>query len=83
MSITLEPFKDRYALTIQDDGIGFSAAGVRPAGMGLRIMDYRARVIGATLEVTSRPGDGTTISCLFVPAFSESRKPTVNQAAFK
>jgi PAS domain S-box-containing protein len=81
--LTLEPFEDRYAMTIQDDGKGFSATGIRPAGMGLRIMHYRARVIGATLEVTSRNGGGTTIRCLFVPAFSESRKPTVNQAAFK
>ena len=81
--LTLEPFEDRYALTIQDDGTGFSPTGIRPAGMGLRIMDYRARVIGATLEVNSRPGAGTTIRCLFVPAFSESRKPTVKQAVLK
>ena len=81
--LTLEPFKDRYALAIQDDGIGFSPAGVRPAGMGLRIMDYRARVIGATLEVNSQPGHGTTIRCLFVPAFSGATKPRVKEAALK
>lgn len=81
--LTLEPLKDRYALTIQDDGAGFSVAGARPAGMGLRIMHYRARVIGATLEVNSRPGAGTIIRCLFVPAFCESPSPIVKQAAFK
>ena len=49
--------------------------------MGLRIMHYRARVIGATLEVNSRPGGGTTVRCLFVPAFSESPRPSAQPAS--
>lgn len=69
--LKLESLKDRYALTIQDDGVGFSLTGSRHTGMGLRIMHYRARVIGAALEVNSRPGAGTTIRCLFLPAFRE------------
>ena len=79
--LTLEPLKDRYALTIQDDGAGFSLAGAPHTGMGLRIMHYRARVIGATLEVNSRPGGGTTVRCLFVPAFSESPQPSAQPAS--
>jgi len=66
--LSLEPARDRYALNIRDDGVGFSAADTRQAGMGLRIMQYRARVIGATLEVTSRPSAGTQVCCLFSPA---------------
>jgi two-component system CheB/CheR fusion protein len=31
--------------------------------MGMRIMNYRARIIGGTLEVHSQPGHGTTITC--------------------
>jgi signal transduction histidine kinase len=70
--LRLERWQDRYALSIQDDGLGFRPAGEAPAGMGLRIMHYRARVIGASLEVHSRPGEGTTVRCVFRPAFHES-----------
>ena len=36
-----------------------------PQGMGLRIMGYRARMIGASLRVHPSEGGGTTVSCLF------------------
>jgi signal transduction histidine kinase len=80
VQLTLQPSKDRYALTVHDDGIGFSLSGHRPTGMGLRIMHYRARVIGATLEVQTQPGQGTTVTCLFAPALgsgneAEARSP--------
>jgi PAS domain S-box-containing protein len=70
--ITLDPVNDRFALMVTDDGMGFSANGARQSGMGLRIMDYRARVIGAALEVKSRPGAGTQLTCIFSPAFPET-----------
>src|SRR4029077_4076266 len=43
--ITLEPMGDRYLLKVRDDGSGFSPAAKAQTGMGLRIMNYRARVI--------------------------------------
>jgi PAS domain S-box-containing protein len=55
------------ALTVQDDGCGFEPqveAGLR-RGIGLRLLDYRARLIGAQLELASRRGEGTTVTCLF------------------
>jgi len=66
--LSFEPARDRYALTIRDDGAGFSPRDARQAGMGLRIMHYRARVIGATLEITSLPAAGTQVCCLFSPS---------------
>jgi nitrate/nitrite-specific signal transduction histidine kinase len=33
--------------------------------MGIRIMQYRARVIGANLTLRSAPGSGTQLTCLF------------------
>ena len=48
-------------LTIRDDGGGF--AETRGRGLGLRIMDYRARVIGGHLDIRSSPGAGTTVVC--------------------
>jgi PAS domain S-box-containing protein len=54
-------------LTIADDGAGFSAAGLprEHPGIGLRTMEYRARVIGGTLHVGPGPhGTGTAVSCV-------------------
>ena len=46
---------------------GFELSGRNSTGMGIRIMRYRARVIGATLDLKSRPGQGTQITCCFMP----------------
>jgi signal transduction histidine kinase len=65
VAIILAPSKDRYALTVRDDGEGFILPGRTATGMGLRIMEHRARVIGATLNLQSAPGSGTAITCVF------------------
>ncbi len=74
VNITLACQGERLALTIQDDGSGFAAPGSNYTGMGIRIMRYRARVIGATLDLTSRPGQGTQVTCVFYSAPSKARK---------
>jgi len=71
--ITLEPSGDRFLLSVKDDGIGFLQNDGKLTGMGIRIMQYRARVIGASLTLQSRPGSGTDIACLFVPISGEWR----------
>jgi PAS domain S-box-containing protein len=68
VAVTLTRAQDRWTLTVQDDGAGFDAAAVTGPGMGIRIMRYRARVIGATLDLKSRPGNGTQIVCGFYSA---------------
>lgn len=62
-------------LSIADDGTGFSAKPSRN-GMGLKIMDYRARMINASLQIRSNPMSGTLVSCS-LPMGSEraSAKP--------
>jgi signal transduction histidine kinase len=53
----------RVAMTISDDGQGFDPAtmtGLR--GMGLQLMRERIGELGGTVEVTSAPGRGTTVS---------------------
>jgi PAS domain S-box-containing protein len=69
--ISMERRGERYALSVRDDGIGFSPVDVGPTGMGLRIMHYRARVIEATLNLQSQPRTGTTVTCLFSPVSLE------------
>jgi two-component system sensor histidine kinase UhpB len=47
-------------LTVRDDGRGFDL-GAHAHGTGLRGMRERAVLIGASLDVESRPGHGTTV----------------------
>jgi signal transduction histidine kinase len=54
---------DEIRLTVQDDGRGLRTNGEHHAGMGLAIMNYRARTIGAKLELEAREQGGTTVSC--------------------
>jgi two-component system sensor kinase FixL len=64
--ISLKPAGDRIALTVTDDGLGFSDETKKSGGMGLHIMKYRASVLDAALEVRSGvDGAGTTVSCVF------------------
>lgn len=55
----------RMALTVQDTGIGISKTPGKAAGMGQRVMKYRADMIGATLRIESERGKGTTVTCVF------------------
>jgi|GEM_PF-2878977 len=49
-------------LTVLDDGSGFKAPADH-TGMGLRIMKYRARVIGAHLEICKPAAGGCRVTC--------------------
>jgi two-component system, LuxR family, sensor kinase FixL len=54
----------RIELTIQDDGCGLPVETLSSSsGMGLHIMDYRARSIGGNLVFGPVPSGGTLISC--------------------
>ncbi|HWB07572.1 MAG TPA: sensor histidine kinase [Verrucomicrobiales bacterium] len=50
-------------LEVDDDGGGIPAEPTGSKGIGLRVMRYRARTIGARLETGSPPAGGTRISC--------------------
>jgi PAS domain S-box-containing protein len=51
-------------LTIADDGRGIPSGKQEAAGSGLRIMQYRAELIGATLSVGRGQPQGTVVTCL-------------------
>jgi PAS domain S-box-containing protein len=63
--IVIEAANDRFALKIEDDGSGIPEAVQNKEGMGLRIMSYRANMIGGSLEVRRDPEGGTIVSCSF------------------
>ena len=70
--VTLAAEGERLKLTVQDNGEGFQSSTKSRTGMGIRIMCYRAKVIGATLDLQSQIGQGTQITCVFSPASRES-----------
>ncbi|GAA2346695.1 sensor histidine kinase [Streptomyces cuspidosporus] len=48
-------------LTVADDGVGFDSRGSFPGRLGLLSMRERAREVGGTLSVDSRPGRGSRV----------------------
>jgi len=67
VTVHLKQTVDGILLTVQDDGIGFRPADSGRVGMGIGIMRYRAKVIGAILELKSEPGQGTKMICKIRP----------------
>lgn len=53
----------KTSLSIEDDGIGFPDSPEPGTGMGLRIMKYRAEMIGAILDVRRKGQNGTIVTC--------------------
>jgi len=62
--VRLDATGDMLKLEVTDDGIGFDPADpeLRSRHLGLTSMEERARELGGTLELRSRPGSGTTIT---------------------
>ncbi len=54
---------NRVRLEVVDDGTGIDRQQENPAGMGLKIMEYRARMIGADFTIRNRQGGGTLVAC--------------------
>jgi signal transduction histidine kinase len=53
-------------LSVTDDGAGLPkarAAGPTRAGLGLGVMQHRAKVIGAQLTIASRRSEGVSVTC--------------------
>lgn len=61
--VALSSTANETRLSITDDGCGFPAPADRSGGMGLRIMQYRAEMIGAVLTIAAK-GGGTSVACV-------------------
>ena len=61
--LTLADCGGRVELTVNDNGRGFTKPTRDGDGMGLRVMQYRADLIGAKLGFDSSPRKGATITC--------------------
>ena len=67
-------------LEVADDGKGLenctSKKKSRSSGIGMRVMEYRANLLGGHLKVHSQPGRGVRVSCYFPIALTKEGKLT-------
>jgi PAS domain S-box-containing protein len=63
IKIALSSSPQGVILAVRDDGLGFDKTTARAGGLGLRIMNYRARVIGGTFAIQKKPAGGTEVVC--------------------
>ena len=63
IGISLANGSDELILTVQNDGLPFPNLKSPSTGMGLRIMNYRASLIGAALEIKGDGPQGTCVTC--------------------
>ena len=63
VDVRLHAEDGRLRVAVADDGVGFDPdePGLRSRRLGLTSMEERARALGGTLSIDSRPGAGTTI----------------------
>lgn len=67
ISVRLRVGEKAGRLTVTDNGKGLPADARRGPGMGLRIMEHRATMIGGVLSVkpNTRTAGGTQVTCTF------------------
>ena len=79
--IELEVMSGTLTLGVHDNGSGMAPSGGKGKGMGISVMRYRARMIGAALEI--RSGDfGTSVICSCpLPQTNESNDTRIEETA--
>ncbi len=75
LKLRLSADGQRGCLEVEDDGRGMPAPEAPSAGMGLRIMRYRADMCGGELHIAARPGGGVLIRCTFRDHAQDSAGP--------
>lgn len=64
--VTIRTHGNRVRISICDDGKGFVETGTHPKGYGLMNMETRAKKLGGSLLLRSKPGHGTRITAEFL-----------------
>jgi len=63
IKLSLTRDNQSLVLTVSDNGTGLPARPDSKAGVGLRVMAHRAKLIGGEFTLESSPGMGTLIQC--------------------
>jgi signal transduction histidine kinase len=66
---------DGIAVTVRDDGIGFSSNATIREGLGLLGMRERVQALEGDVTIFSEPRRGTTITCAFQSVFPREKDP--------
>lgn len=64
--VAIRTHGNRVRISICDDGKGFVETGPHPKGYGLMNMEARAKKLGGSLVLRSKPGQGTRITAEFL-----------------
>jgi signal transduction histidine kinase len=65
IAILLDYSDNTIVLRITDNGTGISMKSKKKTGIGISIMNYRARMIGGELAIEPNPKGGTIVECTF------------------
>lgn len=71
--LALRTVEQELCITVRDDGQGFDPARVR-SGMGLSNLRERTRALHGSVEISSQPGQGTTV-LITIPLLEALRSP--------
>jgi signal transduction histidine kinase len=92
ITLSLSSANGQILLSVKDNGVGLPKANGshKASGMGLRVMNYRAAMIGANVQVESPSDGGALVKCTVQnnrpnqapkkPAKKTSSKSRANQA---
>lgn len=57
-------FEKHGVITVRDNGVGIPESAFDAQGMGLKVMRYRANMVGASLDIQRGAKGGTVVSCI-------------------
>jgi nitrate/nitrite-specific signal transduction histidine kinase len=63
VDIDLTASEGTASLTVKDDGRGFLGSPGVHRGMGLKIMEYRATIVGGALSIKRAADGGSIVVC--------------------
>lgn len=63
--VRLQDIGERVRLRIRDNGSGIPKMAWKGEGMGIRIMQYRAKMMQGVLRIRGVSGKGTVVECVF------------------
>jgi PAS domain S-box-containing protein len=75
IDVDLRREENRFVLTVSDDGVGIEHGTLAGSGLGLRMIAYRARVMGGAMHVGTSAAGGAQISVSAPMAAQISQHP--------
>jgi signal transduction histidine kinase len=75
IGLNLSEREGRVNLTVEDDGVGLPETSQDSGGLGIRIMAYRATMIGGAFSVEPAATGGTIVTCSFPQTATQNPNP--------